>query len=45
MIFGTPDTNKYEALKLASKDLWDVLMKDWDMSSIYLFLAIANAFL
>lgn len=27
MIFGTPDTNKYEALKLPSKDIWGVLMR------------------
>ena len=27
IIFGTPDTNKYEALKLPSKDIWGVLMR------------------
>ena len=27
MIFGTPDTDKYEALKLPSKDIWGVLMR------------------
>ncbi len=27
IIFGTPDTKKYEALKLPSKDIWGVLMR------------------
>ena len=27
IIFGTPDTDKYEALKLPSKDIWGVLMR------------------
>ncbi len=27
MIFGTPDTKKYEVLKLPSKDIWGVLMR------------------
>ena len=27
IIFGTPDTKKYEVLKLPSKDIWGVLMR------------------
>ena len=27
MIFGTPDTKKYEVLKLPSKDIWGILMR------------------